>query len=102
MSAEPEVTFDAPVAKKKVVKKSKPRAAAARDTRPSAPFPGMTRRDCAAACYAKKVCAISGSYCAHPCKGGLQAADMNNGALLKKLQDARDQVDVRLDPDRFK
>lgn len=105
MSAAEEVTFDAPTLKKKVAKKGRRRAAAAapaRDMRPSAPFPGLTRTACASACNASG-CAISGkNYCAHPTKGGLQVVDMNNPAALKRLNDARDQIDVRLDPDRFK
>jgi hypothetical protein len=105
MSIEEEVRFDAP-AKKKVVKKKakrKPRAAAApRATKPSAPFPGLTRTACADACNATG-CAISGKpYCAHPTKGGLHTVDMNNPEALKRIQKARDQIDVRLDPDRFK
>jgi hypothetical protein len=96
-----EVTFDAPVKKKKVAKKAKARAAAPAPKR-TAPFPGLTRAACASACNANG-CAISGrSYCAHPTKGGLQAVDMSNPAALKRIQDARDQLDVRLDPDRFK
>jgi len=96
-----EVIFDAKP-KKKSVKKAKPRAAAPRDNRPSAPFPGLTRTACAAACN-EKACAISGKpYCAHPTKGGLQADDMGDPAAKKRIMDARDQIDVRLDPDRFK
>jgi hypothetical protein len=96
-----EVIFDAPVKKKKPAKKAKSRAAVP-DTRKAAPFPGLTRSACADACNAK-ACAISGKpYCAHPTKGGLQAADMSDNAALKRMQDARDQIDIRLDPDRFK
>jgi hypothetical protein len=106
MSDAPEVTFDAPVKKKKVVKKKAKRAAKP-DTRPSAPFPGLARptgsaTGCADACNADG-CAISGkNYCAHPAKGGLQSADMNDSAALKRLKKAQDQLDIRLDPDRFK
>lgn len=103
MSTE-EVMFDAP-AKKKVVKKRKAAPAkkvAAPPSKPSAPFPGLTRTACADTCNAQG-CAVSGtSYCAHPCKGGLQANEMGDPAALKRLQSARDQIDVRLDPDRFK
>lgn len=106
MSDVAEVTFDAPAkpAKAKPRKKTKrARASAApRDERPSAPFPGLTRTACATACNIKG-CAISGKpYCAHPTKGGLHADDMADRAALKRLMDARDQIDVRLDPDRFK
>ena len=100
MSDATEVTFDKP-AKKKVVKK-KPARAAPKDPRPSAPFPGLTRTACADTCNAKG-CAISGKpYCAHPTKGGLQADDMSNPEAKKRIAAARDQIDVRLDPDRFK
>lgn len=103
MSTE-EVMFEAP-AKKKVVKKRKAapaKKAAPASSKPSAPFPGLTRTACTDACNAKG-CAISGSvYCAHPCKGGLQANEMGDPVALKRLQSARDQIDVRLDPDRFK
>lgn len=99
MSDSPEVTFDAPK-KKPAKKKAKPRAAA--PSRPSAPFPGLTRSACATACNATG-CAISGKpYCAHPTKGGLQPGDMSSPAALKRIQAARDHLDVRLDPDRFK
>ncbi len=104
VAEKPEVIFDTPAkpAKKKLVKKAKARAAAPKDTRPSAPFPGLTRTQCADACN-EKGCAISGKpYCAHPTKGGLQPDEMANLAAKKRIQDARDQIDVRLDPDRFK
>lgn len=96
MSEIPDVNFDAPV------KKKKGRKAKAAATKLTAPFPGLTRTACATACNAK-ACAISQKpYCAHPTKGGLQAADMGNPAALKRQQEARGQIDVRLDPDRFK
>ncbi len=101
-----EVTFEAPAkkTKKKVVKKKRARAPSA--TKASVPFPGLTRTGnpprCADACNANG-CVISGiNHCAHPCKGGLPAALMNNSTALKRYQDAKDQIDVRLDPDRFK
>lgn len=105
MSAAEEVTFVAPPKKKAAKKRAKARAAPRE--KPTAPFPGLTRptgssTGCADACNANG-CVISGkSYCAHPAKGGLQAADMSNRDALKRLQDARDQIDVRLDPNRFK
>jgi hypothetical protein len=99
MSTTDEVNFDAPVPKKKAAKKKAKVAAPAKST---APFPGMTRTACADACNAKG-CAISQKpYCAHPVKGGLQSADQNDPAALKRLERARAQLDVRLDPDRFK
>lgn len=101
MSEVAEVTFDAPV--KKTGKKAKKKTAApAREPKSTVPFPGLTRTACADGCN-KDGCAISGrGYCAHPTKGGLQAADMNDPAALKRLQNARAQLDVRVDPDRFK
>lgn len=102
MSDTPEVTFDAPTKPRKPAKKRAKVRTAAKDSRPSAPFPGLTRTACASGCN-EKACAISQkNYCAHPTKGGLQGVDMNNLAALKRLQEARDQIDVRLDPDRFK
>lgn len=102
MSDTEEVTFNAPAAKPKKKPARKARPAASAQAKSAAPFPGLTHTACASACNAKG-CAISGSsYCAHPTKGGLQAHDMSNPAALKRLQSARDQIDVRLDPDRFK
>jgi hypothetical protein len=101
-AAEEEVTFNAPV--KRAVKKSKRKTAPARAAAPKseAPYPGMTHTACADTCNAKG-CAISGSsYCAHPVKGGLQSADKGNPAALKRYQKAVAQLDVKLDPDRFK
>lgn len=101
MSGTEEVTFDAPVAKP-AKKKPGRKAKVAAPAKPSVPFPGLTHTACASTCNAKG-CAISGSsYCAHPTKGGLQAQDKSNTAALKRIQAAREQLDVRLDPDRFK
>jgi hypothetical protein len=98
-----EVTFDPPTkpAKKRTKKpRNPPRRASFQ--KPAAPFPGLTRSLCATACSAT-ACSVSGkSYCAHPTKGGLQPGDMADTAAKKRLQDARDQIDVRLDPDRFR
>ena len=107
MSDADEVIFDAPVAskpaKKKPVKKRKPAAkpAAKQAEQPSMPFPGLTRTLCADACNAKG-CAISGAiYCAHPCKGGLQEREMADPAALKRINQAREQIAVKVDPNRF-
>lgn len=104
-----EVDFEAdkPATKKKPAKKkgrSPPRRASFQ--KPGQPpadrFPGLTRTACAETCSAA-ACAISGKpYCAHPTKGGLQAADAENRAAIVRLQEARDQIGVRIDPDRFK
>jgi hypothetical protein len=106
MSDAPEVNFEAnePAAGKNKKARKPPRRASFQkpDNKPAAPFPGLTRTACATACTAAG-CVISGKpYCAHPTKGGLQTTDMGNPAALKRLQDARNQIDVRLDPDRFK
>jgi hypothetical protein len=106
MSTADEVIFDAAAdkaakpAKKKAAKK---RAAPSRkEPKPSVAYPGLTRTGCADGC-GPKGCVISGkAYCAHPTKGGLQTADMNDAAALKRLKTARDQLGVRVDPDRFK
>jgi hypothetical protein len=106
MSETDEVTFDAPASKPMKPKKkaAKKRTASARKEPKAAgaQFPGLTKTGCADGCNAKG-CVISGKpYCAHPTKGGLQTADMNNDAALRRLKAAREQLGVRIDPDRFK
>jgi hypothetical protein len=96
-----EVTFDTPVRKPKKAAAKKTAKKAPNAAKPTEAFPGMTRTVCADSCGAKG-CAIGTSYCSHPCKGGLQAGDMSNPALLRKLQVAREQLRVKIDPDRFK
>lgn len=105
MSGDQDVNFEAPIkpvkkaAKKKPAKK--PRAAAApKKSGSDVPFPGMTRAACAEACN-EKGCVIGVSYCAHPCKGGLQSVDQSNRPAMKRLQIAREQLAVKLDPHRF-
>jgi hypothetical protein len=106
MSAE--VNFDAPVNPAKPAKKKAPRKKAAKKRTPAAPrkaagaepFPGMTRQRCADDC-GEKGCVIGVGYCAHPCKGGLQASDQGNRAAMNRLQTARDQLAVKVDPQRF-
>ena len=86
-------------------KKRKARAARAapeKAKQSSERFPGLTRTACSTSCNANG-CVISGkNYCAHPTKGGLQATDMASPEALQRLQAARDQINVRIDPDRFK
>lgn len=109
MSEAPEVNFDAPVEKPKRAKpvkkvKAKKRAAAKPKAEPGSkvPFPGMTRTACADSCSVKG-CVISGKeYCAHPCKGALRSSELSDNAALKRIEAARAQLGVRLDPDRFK
>lgn len=96
----PEVTFDAPVKKKTAKKKAKPRAP--RNEKPAVPYHGLTRTACATACNVK-ACVISHtSHCAHPCKGGLPPDLLSDQAALKRLQVAREHLDIRIDPNRFK
>lgn len=104
--AAPEVDFgEVPKPRKKTAKKGKGRKAAAKPAaaQPAAePFPGLTRTGCADGCNANG-CVISGkAYCAHPTKGGLHASELSNADAVKRLQRARDQLQVRIDPDRFK
>jgi len=109
MSDAPEVIFDAPVEKPKLakpVKKSKAKkrtvAKVKAEPKSNVPFPGMTRTACADSCNIKG-CAISGKdYCAHPCKGALRSSELSDTAALKRIESARAQIGVRIDPDRFK
>lgn len=53
---------------------------------------GISVTDCPKACNADG-CVISGKpYCAHPRKGGLQAADQGNTAALERLQTAQKKL----------
>jgi len=101
MSNTEEVTFETP-ARKASAKKKPARRVAPPQARSSEAFPGLTRTVCAEGCNTKGCVISQKPYCAHPTKGGLQAGDMNNPAALKRLQQARAQIDVRIDPDRFK
>lgn len=107
MNETPEVDFgEAPKPRKT---RTKAKRAKGKSGKPTAapepprtvPYPGLTRTLCADACNANG-CAISCKpYCAHPTKGGLQAVDMNDPQAIRRLQLARDQLQVRIDPDRF-
>jgi len=103
MSETDEVTFDAPATKQTRKKAAKKRAAPRKEPKADGvTYPGLTRTGCADGCNANG-CVISGKpYCAHPTKGGLQTTDMNDTAALKRLRAARDQLGVRIDPERFK
>lgn len=97
----PEVNFDAPTGKPKKTKaKAKKTARAAPAAKSTVQFPGLTRGDCSSAC-GPSGCAIGTSYCSHPCKGGLQSPDKGKPHLLKNIQKAMSQIDIRLDPKRF-
>lgn len=113
MSEAPEVNFDAVEKPKKTAKKTvkkrrsakkraapKPREGAPARAKSDVPFPGLTRTVCADAC-SEKGCVISGTIiCGHPTKG----AQVNQGdkAALKRLQTAREQLAVKIDPNRFR
>lgn len=102
MTATDEVNFDAePPKSAKRKAKARRAAPAPKRAKPTVLFPGLTRSACADGCD-KNGCVVSGKpYCAHPTKGGLQAADLNDPKALKRLQQAREQLAVRVDPDRF-
>ena len=52
-------------------------------------FAGMTEIDCCDGCNADR-CAISGiGACAHPMKGGLQPAQMTDGAAMARFNRAK-------------
>jgi hypothetical protein len=105
MSEAQEVNFEAdrkPIKRAKKGRTPPRRASFHKPEKPKEAFPGLTRTECASTCSAA-ACAISGKpYCAHPTKGGLQSDDAGNLAASGRLQAARDQIDVRVDPDRFK
>lgn len=102
MSMTDEVTFEAQAKPKKAKARKPAKAKKAASLESKVPYPGLTRTLCAAAC-GEKGCVISQKpYCAHPCKGGLQASEKNDPAALRRMQMARDQIDVRVDPNRFK
>lgn len=83
---EPAVPKKRRKAKKRRVKVAKPAAVAPKSA--SGIYAGLTVKDCCAACNAKG-CVISGkSYCAHPRKGGLHAADQQDDAALARRREA--------------
>lgn len=107
MSEIDEVKFDAPPAptarqKKRAIKKAAGRARAVAKAAKGDPFPGLTKTGCADGCNATGCVISKRPYCAHPTKGGLQTVDMNDAGALKRLRAARDQLGVRVDPERFK
>jgi hypothetical protein len=80
--------------KKKIVKKKrKARAFPKQRTEAKAEVPtefaGISTTDCCDGCN-KDGCVISGkNYCAHPMKGGLQAAQMNDPEALRRFNRAK-------------
>ncbi len=69
-------------ARKPAKKRAEAKAAAKRAPAPAgSPLEGLTALDCASGCKAT-CCVISGvAICAHPAKGGLQAALQNDKSL---------------------
>lgn len=100
MTETPEVA-PKPVKKKPRKKRAFPRERVAeKATQVPAEFAGISTTDCCDACN-KEYCAVSGkSYCAHPMKGGLQAAQMQDNEALKRFNRAKgalrnQQIDLR-------
>lgn len=93
-----EVTFDKP-AKKKPAKKAAKSKAAPPAPKAAEPFPGLTKTDCAAACGIKGCVISGGPFCGHPTKGA--QINQSDPASIKRLQAAREQLRIRLDPNRF-
>lgn len=65
--------------------KAKPAAA---EPKATGEFAGITVKECPDACYAKGLCIISGSICAHPHKAGLQAS-LQNPQSMKRFAEAK-------------
>jgi hypothetical protein len=63
---------------------------------------GLTTTDCCKACSADG-CVISGeNYCAHPRKGGLQGAGMQDREAISRLNAAQKSIAGLTATDRFK
>jgi hypothetical protein len=78
------------VTQKKHRKVAKKRAAAPAAAKPPADsvYVGLSVLDCCTKCNVNG-CVISGkSYCAHPRKGGLHAAEQQDDAALRRRRDA--------------
>lgn len=59
-------------------------------------YAGLTVHDCCKACNANG-CVISGkSYCAHPRKGGLHAAEQQDDGAMRRRRDAERLLGKRL------
>jgi len=99
-----EATPEAP--KKKIIKKKRkarafPKQRAEGKAAPvPSEFAGITTTDCCDACN-KDGCVISGTnVCAHPMKGGLQSAQMQDNDALRRFNRAKgalrnQQIDLR-------
>jgi len=76
----------APAVKKK--RKVAKRAASPTTRTEASPFAGLTVNDCCKGCNVNG-CVISGkSYCAHPRKGGLHAAEMHDDGAMRRRRSA--------------
>jgi hypothetical protein len=95
MSMTDESEIKAPPAvptKKKVKRKPQVRASVVKPAVAASPFEGISANNCCDRCN-EKGCVISGrEYCAHPFKGGLQAAQMNDSEALKRFNKAKDKL----------
>lgn len=79
----------APAPKKKRKVKAKPKAAAPKPVKATGIYEGMTVGTCCKACN-ESGCVISEKpYCAHPRKGGLQAAQMQDQGALRRLRESQ-------------
>lgn len=78
--------------------KRKPRLVVDNVSKAPAEFAGLTASDCCNDCDENK-CVISGSnVCAHPLKGGLQAAQLSQSDVVKRYRRAKVVLaDARLD-----
>lgn len=90
MSEAVHTTTEVPAIKAPAKRRKKPakRKAAAAPVKAVGIYAGLTVKDCCAGCSANG-CVISGkSYCAHPRKGGLHAADQQDDGALARRRDA--------------
>jgi hypothetical protein len=81
-------THDAPAPARKKRRKAARRRAAAPKAPAGSKYEGLTLKDCCNACNVDG-CVISGKpYCAHPRKGGLHSAEMNDHDALIRRKEA--------------
>ncbi len=79
--------------KRKVAKRAAPPAAARAEPKSEA-YPGLTKTACATGCNINGCVLSEKPYCAHPCKGGLQAADLGNQGALGRMKAARRMLGI--------
>jgi hypothetical protein len=58
-------------------------------TESTADLDGLTGTDCPYECGPEKCCITGLNVCGHPNKGGLQAASMQDPAVLRRFNEAR-------------